>query len=36
MGPDSGAPSPNDLMLVTANLRDFAHYEGLEVESWKR
>jgi tRNA(fMet)-specific endonuclease VapC len=26
----------NDLMLVTANLRDFAHYEGLEVESWKR
>ena len=26
----------NDMMLITANLRDFEHYEGLEVESWKR
>lgn len=26
----------NDLVVVTANVRDFAHYEGLVVESWKR
>jgi tRNA(fMet)-specific endonuclease VapC len=26
----------NDLVVVTANVRDFAHYERLEVESWKR
>jgi tRNA(fMet)-specific endonuclease VapC len=26
----------NDLIVVTANVRDFAHYEGLMVENWKR
>lgn len=26
----------NDLIVVTANMRDFAHYDGLQVESWKR
>jgi tRNA(fMet)-specific endonuclease VapC len=26
----------NDLVVVTANVRDFAHYQGLVVESWKR
>ena len=26
----------NDLVVVTANVRDFAHYEGLVVENWKR
>ena len=25
----------NDLVVVTANVRDFADYEGLAVESWK-
>jgi tRNA(fMet)-specific endonuclease VapC len=26
----------NDLVLVTANVRDFAAFEGLRVESWMR
>ncbi len=26
----------NDLVLVTANLRDFAHYDGLQIEKWGR
>jgi len=26
----------NGLVVVTANVRDFMHYEGLVVESWKR
>ncbi len=26
----------NDLTLVTANTRDFAHFEGLRIEDWTR
>ena len=26
----------HDLVVVTANVRDFKHYEGLAVETWKR
>lgn len=25
----------NDLVIVTANVRDFADYDGLAIESWK-